>query len=71
MIYSFAMTFAAVTLRLYLPIFPLLHLPFVDGYRAASWVSWVGNLLVAEIYLRRPRRQKASGQGGVDGPAFP
>ena len=53
MIYSFAMTFAAVTLRLYLPIFPLLHLPFVDGYRAVAWVSWVGNLIVAELYLRR------------------
>ena len=52
MTYSFAMTFAAVTLRLYLPIFPILGLPFVDGYRLAAWDSWVGNLLVAELYLR-------------------
>jgi uncharacterized membrane protein len=52
MIYSFAMTFGAVTLRLFLPIFPLLHLPFVDGYRLAAWISWIGNLLVAELYLR-------------------
>jgi len=52
MIYSFAMTFAAVTLRLYLPIFPLLHRPFVEGYRLAAWASWVGNLIVADLYLR-------------------
>jgi hypothetical protein len=52
MIYSFAMTFAAVTLRLYLPIFPLLHRPFVEGYRSAAWISWMFNLAVAELYLR-------------------
>lgn len=53
MIYSFAMTFAAVTLRLGLPIAPmLLHLPFVYGYRVMAWASWLGNLAVAELYLR-------------------
>jgi uncharacterized membrane protein len=41
MIRSFAMTFAAVTLRLYLPIPPIfLHMSFLDGYRAISWISW-------------------------------
>jgi len=52
MIRSFALTFGAVTLRLYLPIFPLLGLSFMDGYRAASWLAWVPNLIVAELYLR-------------------
>lgn len=52
MIRSFAMTFAAVTLRLYLPIPPMfLHMSFMDGYRAISWFSWTSNLLVAEIFL--------------------
>jgi uncharacterized membrane protein len=52
MVRSFAMTFAAVTLRLYLPIPPmLLHMSFLDGYRAISWFSWVSNLAVAELYL--------------------
>lgn len=52
MIRSFAMTFAAVTLRLYLPIPPVfLHMSFLDGYRAISWFSWVSNLAVAEVYL--------------------
>ena len=52
MIRSFAMTFAAVTLRLYLPIPPMfLHMSFIEGYRAISWFSWTSNLLVAEIFL--------------------
>jgi uncharacterized membrane protein len=52
MIRSFAMTFAAVTLRLYLPIPPMfLHMNFIDGYRAISWFSWTSNLAVAEIFL--------------------
>jgi uncharacterized membrane protein len=55
MIRSFAMTFAAVTLRLYLPIPPMfLHMSFIEGYRAISWISWTGNLAVAEIYLNWP-----------------
>lgn len=64
---SWAMTFAAVTLRLYLPIPPmLLHMDFLDGYRAIAWFSWVSNLAVAELYLNWPairaalRRRPAS-----------
>ena len=53
MIRSFALTFAAVTLRLYLPIAPILGYPFMDGYRIISWMAWVPNLIVAELYLRR------------------
>ncbi len=53
MIRSFALTFAAVTLRLYLPLIPLTGVEFVDGYRAISFLCWVPNLVVAELYLRR------------------
>jgi uncharacterized membrane protein len=53
MIRSFALTFAAVTLRLYLPFIPLFHLSFVEGYRIISFLAWVPNLVVAELYLRR------------------
>ena len=52
MIRSFALTFGAVTLRLYLPLFPLLGVSFLDGYRAVSFLSWVPNLILAELYLR-------------------
>lgn len=52
MIRSFALTFAAVTLRLYLPLVPLFGVPFVEGYRAISFLAWVPNLILAELYLR-------------------
>jgi uncharacterized membrane protein len=52
MIRSFALTFAAVTLRLYLPLLAFLPVEFDDGYRAISFLCWVPNLLVAELYLR-------------------
>lgn len=55
MIRSFALTFAAVTLRLYLPFVAFLSIPFVNGYRAISFLCWVPNLLLAELYLRKRR----------------
>jgi predicted ABC-type exoprotein transport system permease subunit len=52
MIRSFAMTFAAVTLRLYLPVPPLLlHMSFIEGYRAISWLCWTLNLAAVEVFL--------------------
>jgi uncharacterized membrane protein len=53
MIRSYALTFAAVTLRLYLPLIPLTHLGFDWGYRAISFLCWIPNLIVAELWLRR------------------
>ena len=52
MIRSFALTFAAVTLRLYLPLSALLSINFVDAYRAISFLCWVPNLAAVELYLR-------------------
>ena len=53
MIRSFALTFAAVTLRLYLPFPPMMGYSFLEGYRAISWIAWVPNLMIVELYLRR------------------
>ena len=53
MIRSFALTFAAVTLRLYLPLAALLQVPFDDAYRVISFLAWVPNLLLVELYLRQ------------------
>jgi hypothetical protein len=55
MIRSFSLTYAAVTLRIYLAILPTLPIAFVSGYRAISFLCWVPNLLVAELFLRRSR----------------
>lgn len=52
---SWSLTFAAVTFRLCLPIFPMLGLPFVEGYRAASIYAWLINLAIAEWVVRRSR----------------
>lgn len=53
MIRSFAMTFGAVTLRLYLPLGMVAGLSFEQIYVATAWISWLPNLILAEIYLRR------------------
>ena len=62
MIRSFAMTFAAVTLRIYIPISMMLHLPFAEAYPAIAWLAWVPNLIVAELYLSatQPKTSRAA-----------
>ena len=56
MLRSYALTLAAVTLRLYLPISQILGLPFGPSYQAISWLAWVPNLLVVELFvIQRPR----------------
>lgn len=53
MIRSFALTLAAVTLRLYLPLAAMSGAHFVEAYRAIAFLCWVPNLLLAEAWLRR------------------
>jgi uncharacterized membrane protein len=52
MIRSFALTAAAITLRIYLPLLPLTGLSFLTSYRIIAWACWVPNLFVAEWLLR-------------------
>lgn len=61
MIRSFALTFGAVTLRLYLAVVPLLPWSYDDCYRAITFLAWVPNQLVAEMLLSSARRQRAPG----------
>jgi len=51
MIRSYALTLAAVTLRLYLPVVFIAHLDFMPSYRAISFLCWVPNLIAAELIL--------------------
>jgi uncharacterized membrane protein len=55
MIRSFALTLAAVTLRLYLPLSAVLPMDGDDAYRAISFLCWVPNLIAAELFLARFR----------------
>lgn len=62
MMRSYALTFAAVTLRLCLAFLPALAIDFVTGYRAIAFLSWVPNFLIVEAVLwsRRPGRTIAA-----------
>lgn len=53
MIRSWALTLAAVTLRIYLPLSFFVPIPFEDSYVAIAWLCWAPNLLIAEWWLRR------------------
>jgi uncharacterized membrane protein len=56
MLRSYAITSNAITLRLMLPFAGLvLHLPFSAAYPVIAWLSWMTNLALFEIYLRRTR----------------
>jgi uncharacterized membrane protein len=52
MIRNFALSFAAVALRLYLPASHLLGLDFATAYAVIAWLCWVPNLIVAERLQR-------------------
>ncbi len=57
MIRSFALTLAAVTLRVFLPLSQVVGIPFADAYQAVAWVCWVPNLVVAEWFVLRTPNQ--------------
>ncbi|MBN8551678.1 MAG: DUF2306 domain-containing protein [Caulobacterales bacterium] len=61
MVRSYALTLAAVTLRLMLPMPPLMGLDFTQGYRAISFLCWIPNLILAEVWLARTARQSTPG----------
>lgn len=73
MIRNYALTFAAVTLRLWLGILIGTQIPFletkyagnfdalfVEVYRVVMWLAWVPNLIVAEMIVQRGRTAQLS-----------
>jgi uncharacterized membrane protein YozB (DUF420 family) len=57
MLRSAALTCAALTLRLYLPLPAALGFTYVEGYRFIAWACWVPNLLLVEYILRQRQVQ--------------
>ncbi|MEK3705513.1 DUF2306 domain-containing protein [Paenibacillus sp. FSL R7-0198] len=55
MLRSYALTFAAVTLRIWLAPLNLLLGDFEAGFRVVAWVCWIPNLLVIEAVISRMR----------------
>ncbi len=53
MLRNFALTFAAVTLRLWVPAAIIAGLSFEVAYPVIAWLCWVPNAITAELLLRR------------------
>jgi hypothetical protein len=60
MIRSYALCFAAVTLRIWIPLFQVaLGMEFIHAYRIIAWLCWVPNLVVAELIVRSLRSKRS------------
>ncbi|WP_448701041.1 DUF2306 domain-containing protein [Mucilaginibacter sp. AW1-3] len=62
---SYALTLSAISLRFWKWLFVLMVEPRpMDVYHIVSWLGWVGNLLIAELYIYyTTRKRKASISG--------
>jgi uncharacterized membrane protein len=56
MIRSYALTFSAVMLRVWLPLFLSMGYEFPEAYVTVAWLCWVPNLLVAELVISSGKR---------------
>jgi hypothetical protein len=52
MIRSYALTTAAITLRLYIAGSEILDIPLEQSYRYIAWLCWIPNALIAELLAR-------------------
>ena len=57
MLRNFALTFAAVTLRIQLGVLSASGVPFPEAYPIVAWLSWVPNLVLIEWYLALSQRK--------------
>lgn len=58
MIRSFALTLSAITLRAWKYVLvALLHPRPMDVYRTVAWLSWIGNIVVAEIIIHQIKKK--------------
>lgn len=55
MIYSYAACFAAVTLRIWLPLLTELMGEFLGAYRIVAWLCWVPNIIAAYFIVRNTK----------------
>lgn len=58
MIYSYALCFAGVTLRLWLPTLTLLFNDFILAYRISAWMCWLPNLIIAYFIVKQINQPK-------------
>lgn len=53
MIYSYVACFAAVTLRIWLPLLTIVFGEFLVAYKIVAWLCWVPNIIFAHLWVRR------------------
>jgi len=58
MIRNYALTFAAVMLRVWVPLSEAAGFDFLMAYRTIAWLCWIPNLLVAEWMISRGRKSR-------------
>lgn len=59
LIRNYALTFAAVTLRIYTRLFFLMGMTLPDFHSTNAWLCWVPNLLFAEWVISRTSKQRS------------
>ncbi len=59
MLRCYAVTLAAVTLRIYLPLSQIAGIPFDEAYPAIAWMCWVPNLIIVEWFMIEKTRKVA------------
>jgi uncharacterized membrane protein len=57
MIYSYAACFAAVTLRIYLPLLTILFGDFIKAYSIVAWLCWIPNIIAAYFITKKLSKQ--------------
>ena len=60
MMYNYAGTFGAVTLRLWLPVLILIFGKFITAYQIVAWLSWLPNMLVVYFMIRKLESRSAT-----------
>ena len=63
---NFALTFAAVTLRLWLGASFASGMPFDIAYPVIAWLSWLPNLLAAELLIARMRKRSIAADSSIE-----
>jgi hypothetical protein len=56
---NYALTFAGVMLRLYMPISVILGFDFMKSYIVVAWLCWIPNLFVAQWLINRRRNTES------------
>lgn len=69
MMRNFALTFGAVTLRIWLGVGYGLGVPFDEIYPVTAWLAWVPNLILVEWYLALKADRLRDGARGAPGSA--